>query len=71
MPAFPMPVTIGLWVLRVAVVLMLPGIRTKLIAIALMVAVPLLRRLIVPHLRARLETQKGNDDATEYLHTTG
>jgi UPF0716 family protein affecting phage T7 exclusion len=66
---FSPPVLVGLWAVRVILVLMLPGLTAKLTAIALMLLGPLCRRLVARQIRARLEShqqQEGIRDEYPY-----
>ena len=61
------PVLVGLWAVRVILVLMLPGLTAKLTAIALMLLGPLCRRLVARRIRARFEAKQqleGTRDAS-------
>jgi UPF0716 family protein affecting phage T7 exclusion len=60
---------VALWALRVALILMLPGLWPKLTALGLMVIGPLCRRWVARQIRARLEShqpQEGTRDEYPY-----
>jgi hypothetical protein len=58
------PVIALLWALRVILVLMLPGLTAKLIAIALMILGPLCRRLVARQIRARFDATQPQLEGT-------
>ena len=61
------PVIVGLWALKIVLVLMLPGLWMKLLGLALLVAMPLTKRFVVRQIHARItQPQEGTKDAEDH-----
>jgi hypothetical protein len=61
------PVIVGLWALKIVLVLMLPGLWMKLLGLAMLVVMPLAKRFIARQIHARItQPQEGTQDAKDH-----
>ena len=64
---FSPPVIVGLWALKIVLVLMLPGLWMKLFGLTLLVAMPLAKRFVARRIHARImQSQEGTQDAEDH-----